>query len=376
MVDIFGENEKIKGVNYRKDLPMEAKKNFVINTAFYAIILAGAILGYKYILPIMVPFIIGFCVASVVQIPLNRLPEKLRGYRKAMSTLFCIAAYAIVVALLILVGAKLVTEVVNLAKALPDLFQSHMYPFLMYVAEQVVAVLAPLDPSLADWIIDMGKNAVSSLASFATDLSASVVALVATGAVGIPSVIVSIIITVVSSFYMAADYRLILDFLKKLMPEKHRGNIIRIARYAETAVLVYIKSYSLLFVVTFLELWLGLSILNIPYAMGIALGIAIFDLMPVLGTGGVLLPWAVIALIMGNYFIAIGVFVLYLVITAVRNALEPRIVGNQIGLHPLATLIAMILGLKLMGLVGMMLFPITLVAVTNLKKQSRQGETV
>lgn len=356
---------------------MEAKKNFVINSAFYTIILVVIVLGYKYILPIMVPFIIGFCVASVVQIPLSKIPEKLKPYRKALSTVMCIAFYAILVTLLILVGVKLVTEVINLITALPDLFQSNMYPFLMYVADRINGILIPLDPSLGDWIIDLGKNVISSLASFATNLSASAVKLVATGAVSIPGAIVTIIITVVSSFYMAADYRLILDFLKKLMPDKHRSNIIRILRYAETAVLVYIKSYSLLFAVTFLELWIGLSILSIPYAMGIALAIAIFDLMPVLGTGGVLLPWALIALIMGNYFIAIGVFVLYLVITAVRNALEPRIVGNQIGLHPLATLIAMILGLKLVGLVGMMLFPITLVAITNLKKQSEvQGETV
>ena len=354
---------------------METKKNFVINAAFYAIILAIVVLGYKYILPIMVPFIIGFCVASVVQIPLLRLPDKLRAYRKPLSTLLCLLFYTVLATVLVLVGTKLVMEVVNLITALPDLFQSHMYPFLMYVADQVVEILAPLDSSLTDMIIDMGKNAVSSLAAFATDLSASAVKLVATGAISIPGVIVSIIITVVSTCYIAADYRLILDFIKKLMPEKHRGSIIRILRYAETAVLVYIKSYSLLFVITFLELWLGLSLLNIPYAMGIALGIAIFDLMPILGTGGVLLPWALIALIMQNYFIAIGVFLLYLVITAVRNSLEPRIVGNQIGLHPLATLIAMILGLELIGLVGMMLFPITLVAITNLKKQSEtEGE--
>ena len=356
-------------------LPMETKKNFVINAAFYAIILAVIVVGYKFILPIMVPFIIGFCVATVVQIPLGRLPDKLRPYKKSLSTLFCILFYTIVVLLLILVGAKVVTEVTNLVMALPELFQSHMYPFLMYVADSLVEILDPLDPSITDMIIDMGKNAVSSLASFATDLSAGAVKLVATGAVSIPGVIVSIIITVVSTFYMSADYRLILDFIKKLMPGKHRGNIIRIIRYAETAVLVYIKSYSLLFVVTFLELWLGLSVLKIPYSMGIALGIAVFDLMPILGTGGVLLPWSLIALCMGNYFIAIGIFVLYLIITAVRNSLEPRIVGNQIGLHPLATLIAMILGLELIGLVGMMLFPITLVAITNLKKQSEtQGE--
>ena len=356
---------------------MEAKKNFVINAAFYAIILAVIVLGYQYILPIMIPFIVGFCVASVVQIPLSRLPDHLRPHKKAMSTLLCIAFYAVLVTLLILVGVKVVNEVINLATALPQLFESHLYPFLLYVADRIIGILSPLDPSLSEWIVDMGKNVVSSLAAFATDLSASAVKLVATGAVSIPSAIVTIIITVVSSFYMASDYRLILEFMKKMMPGKHRDSIIRILRYAETAVLVYIKSYSLLFVVTFLELWLGLSILNIPYAMGIALAIAVFDLMPILGTGGVLLPWSLIALCMGNYFIAIGVFVLYLVITAVRNALEPRIVGNQIGLHPLATLIAMILGLKLIGLVGMMLFPIGLVAYTNLKKQSEtQGESV
>ena len=128
----------------------------------------------------------------------------------------------------------------------------------------------------------------------------------------------------------------------------------------------------MLFVVTFVELWIGLSILKIPYSLAIAFGIALFDLMPVLGTGGILLPWTVIALVTGNYGMALGVGLLYIVITVIRNSLEPRIVGGEIGLHPLATLVAMILGLGLMGLVGMLLFPITLVALTNIRKATQQ----
>lgn len=269
----------------------------------------------------------------------------------------------------------MVAEIGDFARTLPDLFQNQLYPFFVEVADRIQAVLDPIDTSLADWIIELGKTVAQSLGKFATDLSASAVKLVANGAVSIPGIVVQIIIAVVSSFYIAADYDKILAFLTNLIPAGKRSFIIDVLHYAKTAVGAFIKSYSILFLVTFLELWMGLLILRIPYALGIAFGIALFDLMPILGTGGILLPWAVIALIMGNFSQALGVAVLYIIITIVRNALEARIVGSHIGLHPLATLVAMILGLRLMGLLGMLLFPICLVAVTNLKKGAAQSHT-
>lgn len=351
---------------------MEVKKNFVINAAFYGIILAIIICTYKYIVPILMPFIIGFVVATIIQFPLNRIKTKSPAQRKWISSVLCIAFYSIIVSLLILLGYVLVSEVSRFISYLPTLFTEDLYPFFVYCAERLNEILAPIDPSLAQWVIDLGQNIAGSLAQFATDISAGAVKIVASGAVSIPSVLITIIITVVSTFFISADYRLVLDFLRSLIPESKRHYIIHILRYAETAVLVYIKSYSILFCLTFLELWLGLSILKIPYALAIALGIAIFDLMPILGTGGILLPWSVILLVMGKIPLAIGIALLYVVITVVRNALEPRIVGDQIGMHPLATMVAMILGLRLMGIVGMMLFPITLVAITNLKKTAQE----
>lgn len=351
---------------------MELKKKFVINAGFYGIILAIVVCAYKYIVPIMMPFIVGFVVATILQLPLNRIKTKGPAQRKMLSSALCIAFYAIVVSLLILLGYVVVSEVGKFITYLPTLFTEDLYPFFVYCADRLNDVLSPIDPALAAWIIDLGQSVAGSLAQFATDISAGAVKIVASGAVSIPSVLVTIIITVVSTFFISADYRLVLDFLKSLIPESKRHYVIHILRYAETAVLVYIKSYSILFCLTFVELWLGLSLLNIPYALAISLGIAIFDLMPILGTGGVLLPWSVILLVLGNFPLAIGIALLYVAITAIRNTLEPKIVGDQIGMHPLATMVAMILGLKLMGIVGMMLFPITLVAVTNLKKTAQE----
>lgn len=353
-------------------MPVEIKKNFVINAAFYAIIAVIVIALYRYILPIMTPFIIGFCIASVVQIPLNRIRLKHPKRKRGLALVFCVLFYAVVVSLLILVGYAIVREVQTFIAALPGLFRDTVYPFLMEMAGKIEELLAPINPELTEQILEMGKSAVKSLGQFATDLSAGAVKLVASGAVSIPGIIVQIVITVVSSFFIAADYRLVLDFLKKLIPDRHRAYVIQVTRYAEQAVLVYIKSYSLLFLITFVELWIGLSILKIPYALAIGLGIAVFDLMPVLGTGGILLPWAAVLLVMGNFPLSLGILLLYIIITAVRNTLEPKIVGEQIGLHPLATLVAMVLGLQLAGLLGMILFPITLVAVTNLRKTAEE----
>jgi predicted PurR-regulated permease PerM len=125
-----------------------------------------------------------------------------------------------------------------------------------------------------------------------------------------------------------------------------------------------------MFCITFLELWIGLSLLKIPYELGLAFGIAVFDLMPILGVGGILLPWGGIALVLGNLKMGIGIIALYLVIAAVRNTVEPRIVGKEIGLHPLATLVAMVVGLRLIGLVGMLMLPITMVAIVKLREGS------
>ena len=355
---------------------MEARKNFVINTAFYAIIAILVIAVWKYLLPAMTPFIIGFLIASVVQFPLGRIRVPKPSYRKYIVVVLCLGFYALLVFLTGFLSVKVFTEISNFAASVPDLIYHHVYPVIYVLGDEIQALLEPIDMNLAQLVNELGKSLASTLAKYATELSGWAVRVLANGAISIPGLLIQIIITVVSSFYIAVDYSTVLEFLKKLLPASKRDFMVQAVGYARTAVLAYIKSYSIMFVLTFFELWLGLTILKVPYTMGLAFGIAVFDLMPILGVGGILLPWSVIALAMGNLPMGIGVLLLYLFIAAVRNAVEPRIVGKHIGLHPLATLVAMVVGLKLAGLVGMMLLPISLVALVKFRESTAASQIV
>ena len=118
--------------------------------------------------------------------------------------------------------------------------------------------------------------------------------------------------------------------------------------------------------ITFAELSVGLSIIRIENAVLIAFVISIFDILPVLGTGGIMIPWTIIAALQGNYSLALGLLIVYIIITIIRNILEPKIVGSQVGLHPLVTLMSLFVGAQLFGVLGLFGLPITLSLLKNL----------
>ena len=353
---------------------MDTRKNFVINTAFYGIIAALVFAAWKYLLPAMTPFIIGFVIASIVQLPLGHLGIEKPTHRKVAVVILCLIFYALLVFLMVFFSVKVISEIGNFAAAVPDLVNDNLYPFIYMIGDELEALLEPIDMNLAQIVNEVGKSLASTLAKYATEFSGWAVRTIASGAISIPGLLIKIIITVVSSFYIALDYSNVLRVLKRLIPMGQRDFVVQAVGYARTAVLAYIKSYSIMFCLTFLELWIGLLILKVPYTAGLAFGIAVFDLMPILGVGGILLPWGFVALVMGKLPMGIGVIVLYLIIAAVRNAVEPRIVGKHIGLHPLATLVAMVVGLKLAGLVGMLLLPISLVAVVRIREEAKEKQ--
>ena len=353
---------------------MDTRKNFVINTAFYGIIAALVFAAWKYLLPAMTPFIIGFVIASIVQLPLGHLGIEKPTHRKVAVVILCLIFYALLVFLMVFFSVKVISEIGNFAAAVPDLVNDNLYPFIYMIGDEIEALLEPIDMNLAQVVNEVGKSLASTLAKYATEFSGWAVRTIASGAISIPGLLIKIIITVVSSFYIALDYSNVLRVLKRLIPMGQRDFVVQAVGYARTAVLAYIKSYSIMFCLTFLELWIGLLILKVPYTAGLAFGIAVFDLMPILGVGGILLPWGFVALVMGKLPMGIGVIVLYLIIAAVRNAVEPRIVGKHIGLHPLATLVAMVVGLRLAGLVGMLLLPISLVAVVRIREEAKEKQ--
>ena len=126
-----------------------------------------------------------------------------------------------------------------------------------------------------------------------------------------------------------------------------------------------IKGYAILMLMTFLELLAGFLILRVKYALLLSLLIAVVDILPVLGTGTVLIPWGIAGLILKNTALGIGILVLYAVITVIRNFAEPKIIGKQIGINPLFTLLSMFIGIKLLGFAGVIIFPTALIVTVK-----------
>lgn len=352
---------------------MEAKKKFIIDAMYYGIIIVVALLAFKYILPIMMPFIIAFIVTALLQFPLDRMNLKNKRMRKLASIILCALFYLIVFVIVLIVGARVVTEAGDLIRAIPRLF-SEFVPFFNRAFDELEVAVAAYDAELATVIDQMATSTLKTISQTVTDISAKALILVTGIATSIPGTIVSVVITVISTFFMAIDYGIVLSFLKKLIPSSKKEIFDTSTHYAKSMIGIYIKSYALLFTLTFIELTIGFALLDIPYGILLAIIISIFDLMPILGTGGILLPWVLILLVVGNFKLAAGIAALYVIITFVRQTLEPKIVGAQIGLHPLATLIAMLLGLGLFGLVGLLAFPVTLSVLNAMHRTKKARE--
>ena len=179
----------------------------------------------------------------------------------------------------------------------------------------------------------------------------------------LPTVLLTILIIVIATFFTAGKTDKIKTVIKRQIPDKYKSVSGQMYRTFGKTVWKMIKSYVILFFITFIELTIGLLVLGIDYFWIIALLIAIVDILPVVGTGTVLIPWGILELVLGDTAIGIGILVLYIIITVVRNIIEPKLVSKQIGLPPILTLLGMYVGLKLFGILGLFLVPLLMILV-------------
>lgn len=347
---------------------MEKKRRFIINAVYYALIILPILVVLYFLLPVVTPFIVAFVIAALVTKPAGWIAGKLRLPQKSLVLLLTALFYFVIFAAIVVGGSRLIVSAGNFLASLPGLYTDQVLPLLNELFAKMEEILDSADPMIASAVENSFQQLTENLGQIVSSLSVNALRLISGYASGIPSFFVTLVITVVATFFMAADFERILGFFKKIIPERGLKICRAVKDSAKNFFFVFIKSYSFLMFLTFVELTIGFLILGIPFAGWIALGIAIFDILPVLGTGGILLPWAVILCIMGNYGLAIGILILYVVITAIRNTLEPRIVGKQIGLHPLVTLMSLFIGVKLYGLVGLVCLPVGISIFYNMVK--------
>lgn len=347
---------------------MENKRTFIINILYYGIILIFGYFGLKYLFPVLVPFLVAFIVVWVLKYPADFLARKLKGGQKWILRLLLTFFWGSVAFAVLKISANVLPMIGNFFLGLPEFYANKLMPAIQAVYHQIRDMVKEGNQDVILSLETIFEQIFAEIGNFISDSSGSIIRAVSGYAVSVPSVVIKIIITVISSYFMAADFDGMIEVVLRALPEQWKERIIRITNQTKNIIGIFLRSYSLLMLITFCELFLGLWLLKVPYAGLIAMIIAVFDILPILGTGGILIPWAVIAAILRDYKMAIGIAILYLVITVIRNTLEPKLVGKQIGLHPLATLISMFVGARLFGLMGLIGFPLALSLYVKMKK--------
>ncbi len=349
----------------------EKRREFIINTLYIALVALLVILGFRYVARWLTPFIIGFVIAFSVNAPVNAICKKININRKFCAIFMLILEYSLIVLLVWGLGSKIVGSLADLFKHLPRHYDNIILPFLENAQQQITALTSRISPETMNTIYDVLESSLESLRGFIINLSASMGKAIAGMTARLPFFLISFVFSILASIFISTDYQGIVIFIKKQLPPKAALFISDAKRHLGKTVSRYLRAYLIIWVLTFTELSIGLSILKIENSIGIAALIAFADIFPVIGTGTILMPWTIISLITQNYYTALGLIILYIIITLVRNFTEPKIVGDQLGLNPVVTLIAIYLGYIWMGVGGMILLPIITTILVGLHKTGK-----
>ena len=335
-------------------MKLQKQKDFLITIAYWAVIVAAVYLVCEYLLPITVPFIIGILIASLVV----WISKKLRCRHRLLRIGLALVIYGVIGTLIGLLAAKGVSTISAAVQLLPVTYEHKILPFANLCYEWFLDWVQMLDPSLVGTLESLLKNLISALTGLVSKLSSSAVNLVSRVATGVPSLVLSILAMIFSTVFVVSDYERISDFASSHIPQGIKQVMKDVRVYLTDTLFVVIRSYALIMLLTFTELSILFTVFGITDGVLKAAIIAVLDILPILGTGGIMIPWAVISLVLGNTAMGIKLLVIYAIVTFVRNYVEPKIVGAQLGLHPIITLVSMFIGLHLFGFWGLFGLPV------------------
>ncbi len=342
----------------------KCKKEFIINVLYAVIMLFLALLGSFVVFKYLLPFVIGTVIAFAVQKPSRYLEGKTHFKKSFIAIFLSLLVYVAIFALLVFLAYGVIKFSLIFAEKLPEIFgglagvfdaieQKYSNAFLLLPKEFSSGFSKLMDNTLSLFIEKIGGKVSGFAGSVAKVL---------------PSFFISSIVTLVATCYIAKDYDSLLKFFKSFLGRKTSEKIVKIKNIFVGSVLKIVKGYAILLLITFLELYVGFLIIGLEFSFVLAILISLVDLLPVIGTGTVMIPWAVISALLGKVRLAVCLAILYVVILLLRNFLEPKIIANQIGINSLFTLGFMFLGLKVLGFWGLVLFPIIFIVTIKYYK--------
>lgn len=345
---------------------LDRRRRFITNAAYFAVIVGIVFLVFRYLLNLIWPFFVAFIFSWLLTPVIRWLTVRCRMKYSLAAALCLIVFFALLGGIAVLITSRVITLTADAITWLPTLYGDTIAPGLNNLSDYLESLAERVSPEAAQMINDALPSVISSIGSTVTSASMRIVSALSGWLTKLPSRLLSTLICVIATIFMTLDFHRMTAFILRQVPEGPRHVVSEAKNTLAQVVRKYGKSYGIIMGITFLEILIGLLILRQPNAVLIAVAIAVFDIFPIVGAGTILVPWGVISLLGGSVGKGVGLLLLYVIEITVRQIIEPRIVGRQVGLHPLITLIAMFVGSKLFGGVGLLGLPITCAIVASL----------
>ncbi len=314
------------------------------------LVVSWAVITYG--LPLVMPFFLALLVGEFVNPIVNLLAKKAKIPRTLSVSIILLLLVAVIAVLLTVGIGYVVDEIEKLIANLPYLYAVGL-DLASKFAEQFRHFHEGLPLTIQEQISENLTQLQSDLSSYLTKV-ADLLGVVTT----LPAVLLNTLIAVIATFFIARDRDQINAFLLSLFPKEWRPGLRQVKNQVWTSAIGWGKAQLMLILLTMVESIVGLSIIGSNYAVLVGLLVGLADVMPILGPGAVFLPWAIYSFVFGSKVFGIKLLVLYGIITGVRQMLESKLVGDQIGLHPLAVLLSIYLGITFFGALGVIFGPL------------------
>ncbi len=345
-----------------------------IRILFYAVTgVLVVVVGVKHLLPIALPFLLGALIAKLTD-PAVRFLRKKSGMPRWLCTGVAVGVFYLLLGTGIwLLCKRVCVELTALFDQLPGMLSTLAEPMArLHTWLTDVAKRAPdgLGTALENWV----QRLFSGSSGWMNTLNQKVFSYATTFLGALPNAVLFLVMTVLSSFFLSSRLPEVSRWLHLRLPAKYRDRLLPVLTRLKQALTGWCIAQLKLMGITFCIVTAGLFFLGVDYALLFGLIIALIDALPVFGSGIILIPWGLMMFLRGQIRCGIGFLILYGVTALTRTSLEPKIVGQQIGLHPLLTLPSIYAGYRLMGIVGMILFPIGTLLVRQVLESYRRSE--
>ena len=338
------------------------KRALIVLSIVIVVTIIGLFLLAKYF-SYFAPFIIALIISSLIEPVVRLMTQKLRLPRRLAALISIIIVVFIFTMFIMASVTKLISEIENLSNSLP-----HYYKIVYENLEDIIEKGSNYYYDLPEETTEIIKNQSSHLLDWLRQSANMLLKLVYDTALFIPQIILFLIFTILASFFISSDKYKIRNYFKTQFPEAWTKTVSGVLHNVFLGLVGYLRSLTIIMIVTFTILFISFTIIGIRQTLLLSFIGAVFEALPILGTGTIIFPWMAYLFIVGNYKLAISLLIVYLIVFIVRQLIEPKILSTQIGVHPLITLAAMYFGFRTFGFAGLLAAPIMVVIAANIFK--------